>query len=186
MLPAECWGRETYFTRLLAYPAAGGIVSLGEEFVNASPIQLPLQFSRLMELTITNFPIPPTVNKLYAYVGGRMVKAKCYRDYERACYVWLTTNPQQVAQLRQFTRDIGSYVLHVDACFYMSKRSIVCLNGKPKKNDTSNRLKPLHDVLSSIIIGVDDSYFWSGSFTKFSVDDAVEPYVNIVLKLREI
>ncbi len=96
---------------------------------------------------------------------------------------WFQLNQLTVQALRIFTKDIGDYVFHIDACFHMERSEIICKNGKPKKNDTSNRLKGLHDVLS-VIIGIDDSYFWSCSADKQAVDHVDKSGVTIVLKLR--
>lgn len=140
-----------------------------------------------MTFTIEKFPIPPSVNGLYAHVRGRMVKTKAYRDYDRDVYKWITHNQVQLVGARNFVKGFTEkYVLNVDTRFYMNKKSIVCKSGKPKRNDTSNRIKALHDVLGSIILGVDDSYFWSGLFDKFSTEDGSEEYVQITMTLRVI
>lgn len=141
---------------------------------------------RAMEITITGLPVPPSVNQLYAYVCNRLIKTKSYKLYEHATYKWLTVNPEQIRNVRTFFKDIGDHVIHVDAIFHMKRKDVICKTGKPKKNDTSNRLKALHDILGSVIIGVDDSYFWSGSFEKIAIDDSGEPSVDITFKLRKI
>lgn len=143
-----------------------------------------------VEFTITNFPVPPSANRLYAHVqsrnGMRMVKTRDYRAYERMVYQWLTANSEQVKGTRQLVKDIGDQVLHVDSTFHMGRSEIVCKNGKPKKNDTANRLKALHDMLSSVIVGIDDCYFWSGSFDKVVIDDEKLGHVTITFRLRKI
>lgn len=142
--------------------------------------------SRPMEFSIPNFPLPPSVNMLHRYVQGRVIKSKAYNDYEKRVYGWLTMNQAQIKGVREFVKDIGDYVIHIESIFMMNHRDIVCLNGKPKRNDTSNRLKALHDVLSDIIMGIDDSYFWSGSFSKESVGSRSKECVQLTMKLRII
>lgn len=138
-----------------------------------------------MTFTIPNFPLPPTTNKLFAFAKtyNRMVKTKTYRAYDKAVQFWVLSNPGQINDLRAFFRGLAPNVIHIDAIFYMKKGSIICKDGRPKCNDTSNRIKALHDVLSTII-GVDDSYFWSGSFEKIAVDE--NEYVEIKLTIRQI
>ena len=114
-----------------------------------------------------------------------MGKTKAYQNYEKAVYNWLVMNMPQVKAAREYAKGLGEGVFHVDATFNMLRKSVVCLNGKPKRNDTSNRLKALHDMLSSIILGIDDSYFWSGSFSKQVIEEGPE-YVSLVLKIRAI
>jgi hypothetical protein len=143
---------------------------------------------RLQSFTINGFPMPPSVNQLYAWSprAGRMVKSKLCGAYERTVGKWILTNGSQLEQLRLFTKDLGAYVFDVDAMFYMERKAIICKDGKPKKNDTSNRIKALHDVLSSIV-GVDDSYFWSLSADKQVLPlTYTKPYVDITFKLRNI
>jgi Holliday junction resolvase RusA-like endonuclease len=115
-----------------------------------------------------------------------MVKSRGYRDYERKVFHWLTGNQDQVRGVREFLKDLGDYVLDVGATFHMGKTQIVCLNGKPKRNDTSNRLKALHDALSTAILGIDDSYIWSCSADKKAVEDGSFEMVEIKIKLRKI
>lgn len=140
---------------------------------------------RTLSFTLTGFPMPPSVNHLYGWSpgAGRLVKSKLCTNYERTVGKWVLTNQAQLEKLRLFTKDLGAYVFDVAAMFHMERSSIICLNGKPKKNDTSNRIKALHDVLSSIV-GVDDSYFWSLSADKQATDN--KPFVDIIFKLRNI
>ena len=139
---------------------------------------------RQLSFSIKAFPSPPSVNGLYAYTGKRVVKSKAYRVYEGNVHRWVLMNQDTIIKLRTFFTDIGSYVIHIDTTFNMLGTSIVCKNGKPKRNDTSNRLKALHDVLAAVI-GIDDSYFWSGSFSKIPTI-AAEDFVDIDFKLRTI
>lgn len=133
-----------------------------------------------ISVAITGFPMPPSVNALYAHVSGRTVKTRVYRDYEQAVYHWMISNGPQVDACRALVKSLDGKVLHVDAMFYMLRKSILCLNGKPKRNDTSNRLKALHDVLGSIVLLIDDSYFWAGSFSKQICE--TKAYVDINFK----
>lgn len=134
---------------------------------------------------LRKMPVPPSANQLYAFAKtyNRMVKTKVYREYEREVLRWRQLNELQIKDCRDFFRDLGNQVINVDATFYMPKTEIICKSGKPKRNDTSNRLKALHDVLSELI-GIDDCYFWSGSFQKLSTDS--EPYVDIKFRLRSM
>lgn len=138
------------------------------------------------EFVIEGFPMPPSTNTLHTVARGRIIKAKTYREYEKKVTAWLVENQDVIKGVRGFVKDLAPNVIHIDASFAMSKKDIIGVDGKPRRNDTSNRLKALHDVLSNIIIGIDDSYFWSGSFTKIAVASRSEACVNIRLKLRDI
>ena len=138
-----------------------------------------------LSFTIDNFPLPPSANSLYAHsrMYDRMVKTQAYKDYDKDVQLWIASNQGKVDEVRGFAKDLKG-VFHINATFYMQHKSVVCKDGRPKKNDTSNRIKALHDVLSNIL-GVDDSYFWSGSFTKVAMADGKER-VAVTLVIREI
>lgn len=144
---------------------------------------------RVLTITVNQFPMPPTLNQLYTFPrkeSSRAIqKSRTYAAYEKAVHKWLLSNQDQVAAIRQFVKDIGYHVIHVDAVFHFLRKHILCKEDKPLRNDTSNRLKALHDVLSRQIVGVDDSYFWSGSFSKLAIESGNE-FVNVKFKLRNI
>ncbi len=138
-------------------------------------------------LVIANFPMPPSINRMYMVSRNRIIKSKDYRLYEGEIYQWLTVHRAEVAGIREYFKDISGYVINVDATFHMLRKNIICLSGRPKRNDTSNRLKALHDVLATVIIGVDDSYFWSGSFNKVALEDVgASQFVEVKFSLRKI
>ena len=143
---------------------------------------------RTQLMSITRLPVPPSSNQIYAFYNGRMIKTKVYKQYETEVVRWVSKNPDQVKRVREFLKQIDGFVIHIESIFWMPKKTIVCINGKPKRNDTSNRIKALHDALSSIVLGVDDSYFWSGKFDKMVLltDVKADGYVNINLRLRKM
>lgn len=127
------------------------------------------------------FPLPPSANALYASVGRRRVKSKVYIQFIAAARRWMMTNSKVIEESRQLTLETGARrFLHVDTVFYMMRKTIICKDGTPRRNDTSNRLKALHDVLAEII-GIDDCYFFSGSYDKVAVDDERKVGVDITM-----
>lgn len=136
--------------------------------------------------TIDNFPMPPSANGLYAFskMYNRMIKTKAYKAYDSEVQFWIAKNQDKLSKLREFAKGLKG-VFHIETTFCMQRKSVVCKDGRPKKNDTSNRIKALHDVLSEMI-GVDDSYFWSGAFTKASLENGKDEYVVVKLVIREI
>jgi len=127
------------------------------------------------------FPLPPSVNELYATIGRKRVRSSVYRSYVRAALIWMKMNPEIVKQARELSIETGPHrFIHIDTIFYMNRKNIICADGRPKRNDTSNRLKALHDVLSEII-GIDDSYFWSLSADKTPVENENEVGVDVTL-----
>jgi hypothetical protein len=144
-----------------------------------------------MEFQILNFPVPPSVNQLYSNLGfnsGRRVKSKVYIQYQQSVRNWLAANLDKVQGARGLAQEVygTAQVFHVETTFYMLRKDIICKNGCPKKNDTSNRLKALYDVLEDIVLGLDDLYFWSGTFHKIAVDDLKEVRVDMNFKLRKL
>lgn len=67
----------------------------------------------------------------------------------------------------------------------MKKKSILKKDGTPKRNDTSNRIKALEDVLSKLL-GIDDKWFWAGTYDKRPTPNPALPeHVDIRLELYE-
>lgn len=101
--------------------------------------------------------------------------------FERNALAWMKCHSVEVDQARQLTTLTGSrQFIHIDTVFFMLSSRILCKDGKPKRNDTSNRLKALHDAIGQIL-GIDDSYFWSCSCDKVAVDDEEKVGVDITM-----
>lgn len=132
-------------------------------------------------VNLEGFPLPPSVNNLYLTIGKRRVKAGDYRLFERAVMVWMKRNAEALDYARQLTILTGpKRFIHIDTMFYMKRERIFCKDGRPKRNDTSNRIKALHDALATIL-GLDDCYFWSGGYDKQAVDDDQKVGVSITM-----
>lgn len=135
---------------------------------------------------LSNFPMPPTVNKLHRAFRGRVIKSKEFRNYEQLVKVWMMTNRQELHIARAITLRAGPMkFLHLDTVFKFHRKSILTLENRPKRNDTSNRLKALHDVLGAIL-GIDDCWFWSGAFDKMLVEEKEPEGVEITLIVAEL
>ena len=119
---------------------------------------------------IRGYPMPPSNNELYANnarTGGRMKSMK-YKAYEEEVKYWTYKNGYQLQSARMIIQKmLPNEVFHVERFFYHKSWRIITKAGKPVKNDTSNRIKALDDTLSQLL-GIDDSYFWSGTYTKDS------------------
>jgi Holliday junction resolvase RusA-like endonuclease len=98
---------------------------------------------------------------------------------------WMKYHAQELDNGRRLTTLVRSkQFIHIDTIFYMHRSRILCKDGSPKRNDTSNRLKALHDALAQIL-GIDDSYFWSVSADKVAVDDESLVGVDITMVISE-
>lgn len=121
-------------------------------------------------VNLVRFPLPPSANALYANFGKRRIKTAVYKQFEQAARFWLLRNSRQIDEARSLTLETGPRkFIHIDTVFFMLRKNIICKDGTPKRNDTSNRLKALHDVLAQIL-GLDDCWFFSGSYDKVAVD----------------
>lgn len=138
-----------------------------------------------MDLELSALPLPPSVNRLYERRGGPgrgMKKTAEYVEYLAAVESWRLQRLDRVARMR---RDLSAWLranptgrLHVDAHFRFRRGAVLCKDGRPKRNDTENRLKALLDAVAGLI-GCDDSLFWSGSFDKAPVPENGWPSVTV-------
>ena len=141
-----------------------------------------------MYYQIKGFPLPPSVNALYLNLPGRgRCKSPKYRAYEESVRFWLYKNNPSIQTLRVILGDIPKgTVLRVDQTFYFQRKSIITKDGRPKKNDTSNRLKALHDAIAELI-GIDDCYFWDGTYSKrIATHEAFGEYVDLTFSTMPI
>ena len=98
---------------------------------------------------------------------------------------WMKYHSAEIDVARELTLAAGPRrFIHVDTVFYMLRGRILCKDGNPKRNDTSNRIKALHDALAKIL-GIDDSYFFSGSYDKLGVEDENKVGVDITMVISD-
>ena len=107
-----------------------------------------------------NFPMPPTSNKLYTSVRGRLIKSAEARNFDLKAQRWAYVNNQAIQALKLNLEAIrangGCFKLTV--WFIFDKSSVFTKKGELKKLDHSNRIKQTHDMIAKII-GYDDSLF---------------------------
>lgn len=109
----------------------------------------------------------PSMNMAYpSDKFGRRFKSKEFKIWEGVFRGWCLANAVTVnAARREFSVIRPGHMVIIHSQYWFLRESILCKDGKPKKNDTSNRLKILHDAISEAI-WLDDCYFFDGTFTK--------------------
>lgn len=137
-------------------------------------------------IIIKNLPLPPTVNHLYINVNrfGRSFRAPSqqYKDYKKEMSAWAL---QRMNFLKELNLELNKIIaqhkmIRVDSYFHFEHERIWTKKGKPKKMDSSNRVKPLHDQFSEWV-GIDDRYFWSGFHEKITCEPGKERTTVVLL-----
>lgn len=150
---------------------------------------------------LKNIPMPPTANRLYRNPSEReraiflskgmsppgRFKSKNYDVFYSEMKAWCLQNMVKLNLARAMTLRLGPGVfLRCDVTFVFDERTILTKKMTPKRNDTFNRVKALHDVLAEAL-GVDDCWIWSGSIDKTWRDHPAFPEcANVTLSLMEI
>jgi Holliday junction resolvase RusA-like endonuclease len=137
---------------------------------------------------LKEMPLPPSVNHIYAtsWTSKRRFKSQSYLQYERAVIHWKHMNAEALATARELTSKLTEgEAFKIDCIFYFQKSDLISKKKTIKKNDTSNRLKACHDVLSEIL-DVDDRLFWDGTFVKKMIDKEHPGFVDIIISIFEI
>lgn len=118
-------------------------------------------------MKLEGIPIPPSMNNAYpTNKWGRRYKSKPFVEWERDFRIWCLKNTSRVNEARaEFSKARKGEFISIRCDFFFHRSAILCKDGKPKRNDTSNRLKILHDGISGAI-WADDSWFFDGSFSK--------------------
>lgn len=137
---------------------------------------------------LKDLPVPPSINKAYAtdFRTRRRFKSRDYKLFEAMIKHWCAINPNALANAREFTTKLSSgEAFQIDITFYFPREKILTKQGKPKRNDTSNRIKIAHDVLAEIL-SIDDCYFWDGKFEKKALNSDHPGFMDVTMTIIEI
>lgn len=137
---------------------------------------------------LPSFPMPISANALYRPGRGRAVKkSEAYESYDAEVRAWNLRNLRVTIPARAAMKEALAanklLRLKVDTVFYFQPKKILCKDGTVKANDTSNRLKALHDALAYVLV-INDKLFWSGSFDKECTPIASPEWVNVTITAR--
>lgn len=132
---------------------------------------------------LAKLPLPPSSNQLYSSVKGRLIKSIEGRKYDSLI---------QLYKLKKF-RDIDKIsnafgpadLLNIETIFVFNKNRIIGKKGQIKRLDASNRIKQLHDGLSTLL-GIDDCRFVSGAFSKATCQDEKDEQVIVKITKSEL
>lgn len=152
-------------------------------------------------IEIHGFPMPPSDNKLKtpALIRGkpRSRESSEYSAYKFAALIWSKKNHEAIEKAREFTLQCQpGWAIKIDRVFWFKADSVICISdgkkgsttraGDPKRNDTFNRIKALHDVFSALL-GLDDKWFWAGNTEKKILSHPAFPEcVDITLSLVDM
>jgi len=116
------------------------------------------------QLIFDRFPLPPSSNAIYKHFYDKR-KRKIVRAsadpllaYKEEVRLWALCNKRLCIRANELLRDEKS--IRVKAWVTLEKSRIWTKDGRPKKNDVSNRGKALFDGLADVI-GIDDKLFKS-------------------------
>ena len=144
-----------------------------------------------MTIILKGVPMPISINAAYenATVPGQRGrrKTKAYKDYETKVEHWRLKNLAFANGLKKHISQLNhNMVLRMEYAFWFNHSSIITKAGHAKRNDTSNRIKCLEDMLAPML-GVDDCRFWDGRYWKCPMsEDNREEYVNVGIEIMEI
>ena len=132
---------------------------------------------------LTRLPLPPSSNQLYSSVKGRLIKSIEGRKYDNLIQLYKL---KKFRDLEKIASSFGSDdLLHIETIFIFNKNRIVGKKGQIKKLDASNRIKQLHDGLSTLL-GIDDCRFVSGVFSKATCQNEKDEQVIVKITKSEL
>lgn len=153
----------------------------------------------IQSATLKDLPIPPSVNRAYStnWKTKRRFKSQDYQAYEAMILHWKQLHPANLASARQFTTLLEpGEAFKLELTFYFPRERILT-KGKaatrkkpaepprPKRNDTSNRVKIAHDTISKLL-DVDDCYFWDLAEYKVALNSDHPGFMDAVLTIIQI
>lgn len=137
--------------------------------------------------------MPPSTNNLYYTAskrnigfgkGVRRYRTESYKVFQETMRQWSMVVGREA---KQFSIEMwkwieGGQYLHLDRFYIFPKGKVFAQNHRgPRKLDTSNRDKALDDSLGAIL-GVDDSYFFSGSHEKIVDEEQNREFACVHVK----
>ncbi len=139
-----------------------------------------------MVFVISGLPMPPTSNNSYCTNRrtGQRFPSKDLKEFKQAMKDWCAENRKTVLDVRAIM--VAPFLfeqayLRVDRYFGFPPGRIFSKANLPKRMDVSNRIKAMDDALSEEILGLDDSWFFSGSEHK-----AISQEAGVILIISKI
>lgn len=129
---------------------------------------------------ITGIPIGPSINKLYASVGGRQIKSKEGRIFDQRIEMFRLRNFRQLETIHNEFKD---KILNVDKYFIFHSKRLFCKDGSCKKFDVENFLKSTTDGLAKLI-DIDDRYFRRGVVEAISCESEDQQQLIVEISLH--
>lgn len=105
---------------------------------------------------LQRFPLPPTSNQMYASVRGRFIKSALARRYAQDCERYKLKAFKQLDVIKETFQYFDK--IEVETIFIFHKSRVISKKGTLNKLDASNRIKPCHDAIASVL-GIDDCHF---------------------------
>jgi Holliday junction resolvase RusA-like endonuclease len=146
-----------------------------------------------MIIILDKLPIPPSSNQIYRSFYnkkiGRLIhyKSKELKAYETLVGVWaadrIDTMVDVKSKLKQSISNQRAFI-RIDAYFGFKPERLWNREGARKKIDVSNRIKALHDALSSLL-EIDDRFFCLGDCEPAVVGPWEEECVLIKMTVSE-
>lgn len=141
-----------------------------------------------MLVEISHFPMPPSANRLQKSTrSGTRYNTSEYKEFQDECAYWALSNLPLVTSVKNKIAAMEKHhVLYISTMYYFERHRILTKSGRPKRNDTANREKALHDWVAKVF-EFDDCLFWCGSYDKTALhpEDKKEK-VKIIIRVVEI
>jgi hypothetical protein len=115
----------------------------------------------------TEFPIPPSENNCYpSFYNKRLGKMMRFpsrelKAFKTAAAIWAKGRAELISQARVELLPAPRAQIRVDLMMGFEPGRLFTKDGRRKKLDASNRIKPIHDALAEIL-GIDDRFFYTG------------------------
>lgn len=131
-------------------------------------------------ICLRDLPMPPSINACYANnpkAGRGRFKTAAYDFFIKEMMYWRLKNLASVNSAKAILHGLTpGQAIRVEHMFCFERHRIMTKSGRPKKNDTANRIKPLDDQLA-FILGIDDCLFWAGTYDKIGLNKEMKsPY----------
>lgn len=134
-------------------------------------------------MKLTNFPIPPSINKQLASVNGRLIKTSAAKYFDAKVNLYALKKFREIEKIKELIKE--GDLLKVDCLFVFHKKRLIGKKNQIKTLDVNNYLKSALDGLVKCL-EIDDKFFISHHVEKLTCEHEHDEQIIFSISKAEL
>lgn len=130
-------------------------------------------------MRLTNFPIPPSINKQLASVNGRLIKTSAAKYFDAKVNLYALKKFREIDLIKENLK--SDDLLKVDCYFIFNQSRLIGKKGQIKALDVNNYLKSALDGLVKCLEIIDDKQFVAHTVEKLTCESESDEQIIFVI-----